>query len=184
MDITTPDKGTKRVMPSVQIADAALPIRGCKRHRRSWSDEEKRRIVAEALVPGASVAEVARRYGANANLVFTWRRAALAAAAQPGAAPVRVSPETPPAALPACEFIPIGVFARTEDEEPALATTGFSPPSTVESARRPAAALRPAPEERAGTIEIDLGDGTRLRVDAFVNERALRRVLTVLKATS
>ena len=101
-----------------------------------------------------------------------------------GRRPVRVSPETPPAALPACEFIPIGVFARTEDEEPALATTGFSPPSTVESARRPAAALRPAPEERAGTIEIDLGDGTRLRVDAFVNERALRRVLTVLKATS
>jgi hypothetical protein len=26
-------------------------------------------------------------------------------------------------------------------------------------------------------IEIDLADGTRLRVDAFVNERALRRVL-------
>jgi transposase len=39
-------------------------------------------------------------------------------------------------------------------------------------------------EERAGLIEIDLADGTRLRVDAFVNERALRRVLTVLKATS
>jgi transposase len=33
-------------------------------------------------------------------------------------------------------------------------------------------------------IEVDLADGTRLRVDAFVNERALRRVLTVLKAAS
>ena len=184
MDIITPDKGTKRVMPSVQIADAALPIPGRKRLRRAWSDEEKRRIVAEALVPGASVAEVARRYGANANLVFTWRRAALAATAQPGAAPVRVSPKTPPAALAACEFIPIGVFACTDDKEPALATTRVSSPSTGESARRPAAASRPAPEERAGTIEVDLVDGTRLRVDAFVNERALRRVLTVLKATS
>ncbi len=37
-------------------------------------------------------------------------------------------------------------------------------------------------DERPGVIEIDLADGTRLRVDAFVNERALRRVLTVLRA--
>jgi len=35
-----------------------------------------------------------------------------------------------------------------------------------------------------GMIEIDLVDGVRLRVDAFVNERALRRVLAVLKAAS
>jgi len=38
--------------------------------------------------------------------------------------------------------------------------------------------------KRMGLIEIDLADGTRLRVDAFVNERALQRVLTVLKAKS
>jgi transposase len=36
--------------------------------------EAKRRIVAEACAPGASVAEVARRHGLNANLVFSWRR--------------------------------------------------------------------------------------------------------------
>ena len=39
-------------------------------------------------------------------------------------------------------------------------------------------------QARPGLIEIDLADGTRLRVDAFVNERALRRVLAVLKATA
>ena len=39
------------------------------------------------------------------------------------------------------------------------------------------AEARPAMDERPGMIEIDLPDGTRLRVDAFVNERALRRVL-------
>ena len=33
-------------------------------------------------------------------------------------------------------------------------------------------------ETRSGLIEIDLADGMRLRVDAFVNERALRRVLS------
>ncbi len=36
----------------------------------------------------------------------------------------------------------------------------------------------------AGVIEIELGGGTRVRVDAEVNETALRRVLLALKATS
>ena len=45
-----------------------------ERRRRFWSDEEKRRIVAQALVPGVSVSQVARRYDVNANLVFKWLR--------------------------------------------------------------------------------------------------------------
>jgi transposase len=184
MDIITPDKRTKQLMPSVQMTDTAVPARGRKRTRRSWSDDEKQQIVAEALAPGASVAEIARRCGANANLVFTWRRAALAAAAAPEGVPVRVLPATPPSLPERCEFIPIGVFARTEDDDPGYATTESSSLRTGESAARPAAAARPALEARAGLIEIDLADGARLRVDAFVNERALRRVLTVLKATS
>ena len=43
-----------------------------KRRRRNWDAEEKRRIVAHARVPGVSVAQVARRYDVNANLVFKW----------------------------------------------------------------------------------------------------------------
>jgi transposase len=35
---------------------------------------EKRRIVEETLVEGASVARVARAHGINANQVFGWRR--------------------------------------------------------------------------------------------------------------
>lgn len=35
--------------------------------------EEKRRIVEETLVPGTSVARVARAHGVNANQVFHWR---------------------------------------------------------------------------------------------------------------
>ena len=42
--------------------------------RRLLTLEQKLRVVAEASVPGASVAEVARRHGLNANLVFGWRR--------------------------------------------------------------------------------------------------------------
>lgn len=42
-----------------------------KRQRRSV--DEKRRIVEATLVPGASIARVAREHGVNANQVFQWR---------------------------------------------------------------------------------------------------------------
>ena len=45
-----------------------------RRKRRSWTLEEKRRIVDESLMDGASIAEVARRHDLNANQLFTWRR--------------------------------------------------------------------------------------------------------------
>lgn len=45
-----------------------------RRKRRSWGREEKRRIVDESLVDGASIAEIARRHDLNANQLFTWRR--------------------------------------------------------------------------------------------------------------
>src|SRR6478672_5573262 len=45
-----------------------------RRKRRSWTLEEKRRIVDESLEEGASIALVARRHDLNANQLFTWRR--------------------------------------------------------------------------------------------------------------
>ena len=44
--------------------------------RRRWSADEKARIVAETLVPGARVSEVARRWQVCSQQVFGWRRAA------------------------------------------------------------------------------------------------------------
>jgi transposase len=75
-------------------------VDGERRRRRAWSDEEKRRIVAETLEPGASVSIVARRHDINANQLFTWRRTV---AATPSAAegeatrlvPAVVTPESP-----------------------------------------------------------------------------------------
>jgi transposase len=149
-----------------------------RRSRRSWSRDEKRRIVDEAFRPGASVADVARRHGLNANLVFNWRKAAWAtgepaASAEPSVA-ATVSSDG------AADFVRIGVFARAEDEGSAV-IAGASPRSATSAPARGAAALYPAMAERVGVIEIELVDGTRLRVDAFVNERVLRRVLTALK---
>jgi transposase len=79
--------------------------------RRYWKRDEKRRIVAESLEAGASVAEVARRYGLNANLLFTWRRqfTQLASGEAPAILPVTVVP-TEPLTLPA----PSGATGRME----------------------------------------------------------------------
>lgn len=44
--------------------------------RRRWTDEEKGRIVAEAVAPGAVVAEVARRHDITPQHLFNWIRAA------------------------------------------------------------------------------------------------------------
>ena len=40
--------------------------------KRFWADDEKRLICAQAQAPGVSVAQVARRYAMNANLIFKW----------------------------------------------------------------------------------------------------------------
>ena len=59
-----------------------------RRKRRSWSMEEKRRIVEDSLEDGASIAEVARRHDLNANQLFAWRR-------QFGAEPKELAPILP-----------------------------------------------------------------------------------------
>jgi transposase len=41
---------------------------------RLWSDDQKRQIVEESYVRGASVSVVARRHNVNANQVFQWRK--------------------------------------------------------------------------------------------------------------
>ena len=42
--------------------------------KRFWSDDEKHTICAQARVAGVSVAQVARRYSMNANLIQKWLR--------------------------------------------------------------------------------------------------------------
>lgn len=44
--------------------------------RRTWSAEDKARIVAESLTSGESVCAVARRHGLSPQQLFGWRRQA------------------------------------------------------------------------------------------------------------
>jgi transposase len=55
-------------------ADAVVVGVGRALKRRQWTRQDKRRIVEETLVPGASVALVARANEVNANQVHSWRR--------------------------------------------------------------------------------------------------------------
>jgi transposase len=45
-----------------------------RRTKRLWTDGEKRSICYQTTAPGVSVAQVARRYAVNANLIFKWLR--------------------------------------------------------------------------------------------------------------
>jgi len=57
-----------------------------RRKRRSWSDDEKREICHQTTAPGVSVAQVARRYALNANMIHTWLK-------NPRFAPLDAGPE-------------------------------------------------------------------------------------------
>ena len=168
---------------TVAATEARIEIVGERRRVRNAAF--RARVVAEASVPGARMRDLARRHGLCTSLIYRWRRDAMprdTAAVRPEAVgPTR--PGEPSAATSALEFVPIGMLGQAEDGGPALVAR----PPAVGVAPSPSGSAplpRPAMEERPGVIEIDLADGTRLRVDAFVNERALRRVLAVLRAAS
>lgn len=74
-----------------------------KRQQRSL--ELKRKIVEETLLPGASVARVARAHGVNANQLFGWKRLYEAGrlGAQRSIKLLPVTLQTPVPVSPACE---------------------------------------------------------------------------------
>jgi transposase len=55
--------------------------------RRRWNDDIREQILAEAFSPGATVADVARRFQVSTSLIYKWRRASLLPPAPMGFAP-------------------------------------------------------------------------------------------------
>ena len=135
--------------------DGVVEVIAGRERRRRWSTEEKLRIVAESEEPGAGVRAVAARHGVCESLVFTWRR-------QVGDG-VLVVPDMP-------VFMPVRMLARSE-----ATTAGLSRPEP-----HPAPASAPS-RPQSGLIEIELGNGSQVRVGSDVNLAALRRVLTALR---
>jgi transposase len=56
--------------------------------RRRWSEEDRVRILAEAMAPGAIASHVARRFGVSTGQFYTWRKAMLLRSAPVGVVPV------------------------------------------------------------------------------------------------
>jgi transposase len=125
--------------------------------RRKWSADEKAALLAEVDAAGGKVAMIARRHGVSESLLHNWRSALKAAAT------------STPAPEP-MEFVPLGIFGGSVDDRSATA------PRSVETA--PPARSRA--DDCAGVIEIELPNGARVRVDAFVNEKALWRVFRAM----
>ena len=88
---------------------------GGERRRRTWSADQKQRIIAESFAPSASVAEVARRYSLNANMLFTWRRREQqASGASDVGEPVQIVPVRVVGAAPTASAIAPGSMGRME----------------------------------------------------------------------
>ena len=137
--------------------------------RRTRSLDERKRIVEEALAPGASVAAVARRHGLNANLIFKWIRRSregwLDRRREPTTEQARAV-ATPEAIDPA--FVPVKLLELSAAPAAAAAEIGAKP---TRETRRTA---------RRGAMEISLPNGAKVSLDADVDAEALRRVLSAL----
>lgn len=51
-----------------------LDVVASARGKRSWPPEARARIIAESMMPGVNVSEVARRHGLYPQQLYTWRR--------------------------------------------------------------------------------------------------------------
>ena len=125
--------------------------------RRHWSDEEKRRIVSEALAPGASIAAVSDRNGVCRSLVYLWLRLARAGR------------------LP-------GVSLAEPAANSFVAVRIGPPPQPVSTEGPPAAQIARGGSARsqASVVEITLGNGRRIKVDAIIDPATLSRLVAAL----
>ncbi len=139
-----------------------VEIFGPSGRRRVRTEQEKAALLAEIDAEGGKVRLVARRHNISESVLYNWRSARKAAAVALGA-PENVT------------FIPAGIIEGPITRSPPM----FTPP---ESEPEPEAAqLSASTTGRTGAIEITLPNGTRLNVDASVNEKALARVLRAMK---
>jgi len=119
--------------------------------RRSFSDEEKARIVAEILTSGDSVSGVARRHGLSPQQLFGWRRQ------------LRKS-QVGPSEADGLQFVPAVVDVA----------------SSASNVRRQRKVLPCKADPSAGTIEVEI-DGVTIRVGCGADAKTSMTVLRALK---
>jgi transposase len=99
--------------------------------RRSWSDEQKLELLAEAFGPSGSVSEVARRADICTSLLYRWRQLMRAASTPTGFVPAVLNEDTgPPPSGPSGSAIYVVLAGRvtvaiSRDASPALVTAAL-----------------------------------------------------------
>lgn len=124
--------------------------------KRFWSDEEKRSICLQTRAPGVSVAQVARRYAMNANLIHTWLR------------DPRFSPADEPGATADTDdmvFLPVDVTGAEVAADPPLSSHQAAPTAPLTAQR----------------VDIALSDGRRILVEGTT---ALAAVIAIVEGLS
>lgn len=92
---TVADAGAPAAEPEPTVQ--RIEIVTSEARRRAHDPELRARLVAEMAMPGARVADLARRYGVGENLLYRWRRAARQAAERSGMLAVRLASGLAPA---------------------------------------------------------------------------------------
>ena len=124
--------------------------------RRMRTIAEKRRIVEETLVRGASVAAIARKHDVNANLVFGWRRLYKKGVLED-------------CREPAAKWLPVEVTT------PTIVATRSGVADVSKSRARATSAVA-----ADSHVEIEWPDGARVRVHGAVEPGVLGTLLAAL----
>ena len=119
--------------------------------KRFWSDQEKVSICVQTRAPGVSVAQVARRYAMNANLIHKWLR------------DPRVTPEDADIEAESTDFLPVEIEGIASPPPLPKLPAPPSVSGTLLSAQR---------------VDITLSDGRRILVEGTT---ALSAVLSLVE---
>ena len=136
--------------------------------RRHWPDDEKLRILSEALLPGATVAAVADRNGVCRSLLYTWLRLA-----REGKLP-GISMTRPLAS----GFVPVRI--EPPIEKPSPSNLAMTAPPTAPDAHPPMLPCAPARWRRSAHVEIALTNGRVIKTDECIDPAALAQLVAAL----
>jgi transposase len=120
--------------------------------RRQYSIAEKRSMVEQTHVPGASVPEVALRHGVNANLLSVWRRLY-----QQG-----------------------GLIEGAISKQPSLLPVKVTTPTLLPTEH--AAVSKTTPKAPGVWIEVEFVGGQRLRIRGRVDRAILKDLILALSS--
>jgi transposase len=115
--------------------------------RRRWSREDKERLVAACIEPGAVFSEIARAAGIHVSQLFRWRK--------------ELCRIEEPSLQVANTLVPVIV----SEAAPAAQPAALEAPAPSQSRRK------------HSDVTIELGRGRRVRVDSDIDTEALGRIL-------